>query len=218
MNKKLFVVMMSVAFVLFASACGQTATQAEPQPVSETKTSEKAEVVETEEVIPEETETEVLVEETETEVAETETEVDPMEALLESNMGSYISDGVFDFEKFAEDTGSSGWGVSDYSFIIIYNNWYIQAGNNDLNLSDSYVSVGNWEESDTERSNFNTYSYIFPTGSEIKVGDTAVPAECIIHLQDVLSSVKENGGPDVAPSAPGTNFKPCDATDVSTQY
>lgn len=229
MRKKIFAITMSVFLAFSVTACGTAAEQS--QPVDDTPTiaevaaemeaaAEETEAVEaaaeTEAVVeePEETETEELVEETETEVAETETEVDPMEALLESNMGSYVSDGNFDTDIFGKDAGASARDIGNYSFTLLYDNWFIQAGN-EANYPDiGYIAIGNWDGSNVTA----TYSYLFPSGNDVSVnGEITVPVECIIHLQDIISYVKENG-PNVAPDVPGTDFHPCDPADETIQY
>ncbi len=239
-KRKVFAVIMSAILALSLTACGAvtvTTAQSEPQPAAEVETPTPTPVEEPE-VTPEPTkepEVEEVVEEPATEEPATEevateesevpaVEVTPMDALLNSNMSEYISDGVFDVEKFAQDTGAPFWFVgsnddgSGGCLALIYGNWLIQSGNGDKHPETSYVAIGVWDETDSERANSLTYSYIFPHEEAIGIGEgISVPVECVIHLQDVFDSTSKNG-PEVAPEVVGTDFKPCDPIDETIQY
>lgn len=231
MKKKIFAIILSGIMTLSFAACGSS-SEAASQPLADEEKSVVTEGTETvaESVVapaeteePKEAETEIAAtEEVETEAAtetETETEeIDPMEALLDSNMGGYISDGEFDVEKFANDTGASWWAIGDHSFIHVYGDWFIQAGKDNENQDISFIIIGNWDDNNTDRGNLNTYSYIFPSGDDISVGGKiTIPVESVIHLYDVFLSTSEKG-PNAAPDVPGTDFRACDPVDERIQY
>ncbi|MBQ3352581.1 hypothetical protein IJH16_00650 [Candidatus Saccharibacteria bacterium] len=228
-------VVMSAILALSLTACGTQAVTPEPapqptveasaevepapEPVKEPEVEASSEEPEMVEEPTEEPATEEATEEPEE--AEEPEEVDPMEALMESNMGKYISDGEFDIEQFAGDAGASFWAVTSYSFALIYDDWFVQAGNGDSHPDIGYVTIGKWDESNPGRHNLCTYSYLFASGGDINISDEAksinVPVECIIHLKDIVDFVDENGV-DVAPDVSGTDFKPCDPMDETIQY
>ncbi|MBR2864257.1 hypothetical protein IKE88_01765 [Candidatus Saccharibacteria bacterium] len=226
---KKIMILLSAILALSLTACNINVktTQAESQPSAEAEapaTEEVAEPTPTPEPEPEI----IVVEEPEPTPAPTpeptpeptptpEPEpVEPIDILLNSNMASYISDGAFDVEKFAQDTGSTFWGIGKYTFILVYGDWFIQGGNDDLHPDVSELIIGEWVDS-AEEANLCTYSYIFPISEEVKVGELVVPIECVLHLQDVFDAVSKTG-PNVAPDAVGTDFKPCDATDATIQH
>lgn len=231
-------VVMSTVLVLSLTACGAQAVTSEPAPQPAVEASAEVEVTEPapepiKEPEVEEPSEEPIVEEPseepedeapseEPEEPEEPEEVDPMEALMESNMGEYISDGAFDADKFSKDTGASFWWLGSYSLLIGYgDDMFIQIGNGDKHPELGYIAIGNWDETNSERGNLCTYSFLFPSGNDITitgdVNEISVPVNCMIYLEDVASSIKENGV-DIAPDVPGTDFRPCDPMDESIQY
>ena len=187
-----------------------------PEPTEEPKE-------EVEEVVPEEPATEeVATEESVNEEPEAPTvEMTPMDALLNSNMSAYISDGVFDDTKFGKDTNASEVRIGKRSSAFIYENGFIQIGNDGDHPDIGYIVVGtDFSGNDV---NGKYYSYLFPSGNDISIAGVdgtdgiSVPVECIIHLQDIFDSISKNGL-DVAPDAVGTDFRPCDPMDETIQY
>lgn len=233
-KRKVLAVFISAILALSLTACGTvtvTTAQPEPQPAAEVETPTPTPVEEPE-VTPEPTEEpkeevveEPVADESATEeVATEETEVPmtPMDALLNSNMSEYISeDGVFDLKKFCDDDSrTAGWAVTEEgTFALIYTDgWFIESGEQD---GVGFVAVGDWDFNATDRANFYTYSYTFSEGDDVEVSDGSVkicvPAECVIHLADIVSFASENGV-KVAPDTVGTEFKSCEPEDATTQY
>ncbi len=119
---------LSVILALSLMACGtssatEPAAEVKPAPVEVAEPAPEPKEEPTVEAPAEEPATEeVASEEPATEEPTEEPEVDPMGALLASNMSEYVSDGVFDAEKFMKDTGASYW-LSEspsrtYSFVF----------------------------------------------------------------------------------------------------
>lgn len=235
-KRKVFAVIMSAILALSLTACGAvtvTTAQSEPQPAAEVETPTPTPVEEPE-VTPEPTKEpeveevvkEPVAEEPET-IVEEPKEMTPMEALLDSNMSEYITDGVFDADKFAKDTGASFWWFGTYdnpiygNLIFGYGEWFIQLGSDEDHPDINFVATGNEDESNVDRPDLLAYSYIFPSSSEVIIRDEdeefAVSTECIIHLQDIFNLVSKNGV-DATPNVLGTNFKPCDSADETIQY
>lgn len=232
--KKVFSILLSVvlAFSLVGCNIAVATPQTNSQPAA-VETPAPTEVAEptpepTKEPTPEPTREpeveEAPVEETEAETSTEEApveEFDPMNGLLGSNMGRYVSDGVFDLKKFCDDDAkTAGWAVTEEgTFALVYKDgWFIESGEEN-NIG--FVAIGDWDFETTERANFYTYSYTFPEGDDVKVSDgdltISVPVECIIHLQDIVSFTSGNG-PKVSPDALGTNFKPCDPEHATIQH
>lgn len=244
-KRKVFAVIMSAILALSLTACGAvtvTTAQPEPQPAAEVETPTPTPVEEPE-VTPEPTkepEVEEVVEEPATEEPEVEEsteeleitveepkEMTPMEALLNSNMSEYISDVVFDANKFAKDTEAPNWWLGAYdnpiygNLVLCYKDWYIQLGSDEERPDTNFIMVGTGDWLSGSFSDDIVYSYIFSSGNDVVIKDEkteiAVSAECIIHLKDICDSVSKNGL-SLAPDAVGTDFKLCDRNDYSIQY
>lgn len=234
---KVFSIILSalMAFSLVGCNIAVATPQTESQPApAAVETPAPAEIAEptpepTKEPTPEPTKEpeieEAPIEETEAETSTEETPVEefnPMNGLLGSNMGRYVSDdGVFNLKQFCDDdTNTAGWAVTeDGTFALIYKDgWFIESGEEN---NTGFVAIGDWDFNTTGRANFYTYSYTFPEADEVTVSDgditITVPVECVIHLQDIISFTSGNG-PKVAPDALGTNFKPCDPEHATTQH
>ena len=232
---KVVAVVLSAVMAFSLMACGtSTATEPAPQPAAEVKpapveVTEPAPEPKEEPMVEAPTEEpateEVASEEPATEEPTEEPEVDPMEALLASNMGEYVSDGVFDAEKFMKDTGASYWWLGAYddpvygNLVFGYEDWFIQLGSDQGNPDINFIMLGDgdWLSESPSRA----YSFVFPSGNNITIKDEqtdiTVSAECVTYLQDIFSFISENGL-DMASDIPGTDFKPCNPEDETEQY
>ncbi len=228
--RNVLAVFISAILALSLTACGTvtvTTAQPEPQPAAEVETPTPEPTEEPKEEVVEEPSTEepateeVATEESANEEPEAPTiEMTPMDALLNSNMGEYISDGVFDDVKFGNDTGASEVRIGKLSSTFIYGDWFIQTGNSgDSHPNTSYTVVGLIVDGHINCK----YSYLFSREDAIYIAGVDessgiyVPVECIIHLKDIFDSVSKNGL-NVAPDAVGTDFRPCDPMDETIQY
>ena len=144
---------------------------------------------------------------------------DPTGTASISSLANYIHDGVFDIADYGWDVGASGWYVGDQDFLIYYTsgNWYVQMGVNPNHPGKTFIVVGSWDPSRTDRYNYATYSYTFKTGKTMKTSAGDISIEALSHLSDLIEAMKKNPNPNIPPNIKGATFKQCRFDDAFKQ-
>ena len=242
MKKRFFAFLLCFVMVLSLAACGEkktaetTAENTVAKPVEEVKEELVAEpepVTEVEEVTEEAKATEEVVEtpaeepETPTETVEeepTEPEVElTLDDLITQNgIEEYITDGKFDFKAYGKAAGASDVKNGQVSFLYNFGNLFImvQVGTDDGDPNTSCVSIGNWDESNPDRWNLSTYSFLFETGETMPttVDNLLVAKQSLAILPDLIDWLKTNQSADVKPEISGADFRPCDPYNDFAQH
>ena len=244
MKRKVFAILLCTVMVMSLAACGdKTAenatakTEPEPAKVEEVKTEEPVDVkpAETEDSLeateaPKET-TEVSEEKPEppTEAPEPEEPAEPKEVELtlddliaQNGVQEYITDGKFDFKAYGKAAGASDVKNGQVSFLYNFGNLFImvQVGTDDGDPNTSCVSIGNWDESNPDRWNLSTYSFLFDTGETMPttVDNLLIAKQSLAILPDLIDWLKSSQSADIKPEIPGADFKPCDPYNDFAQH
>lgn len=230
--------LLSVLMSLSLMACGSTSatTDSAPAQVDEPKVEVEVEAQKEESVTAEPVEevkvdesSTVTTEETDTpeeepvieEPVEEEPEPPTFDQLIQENeAGSYVNDGVFDIKAYGTATNAEVY-ITKNDFAYVYDNdWYVQAGANPDYPGMSFITIGDWDSSGKyDRWNVATYSYIFEFGEGMDTtGGFSVSKEILAYLPSIITAMKANPDPTVAPDVSGTVFKPCEYNDAFVQH
>lgn len=138
----------------------------------------------------------------------------------DSTVNACITNGLFDINEYAYQIGAETLYVQNSDFCMVFNRtWFIQAGSDADYPGMGFITIGRWEVDNPAQWNIATYSYIFDFGDGIgTVEGITIPREVLNRLPSVVSAMKANPNPDVAPSVSGATFKPCDYNDAFAQH
>lgn len=138
----------------------------------------------------------------------------------DSTVNACITNGLFDINEYAYQIGAETLYVQNSDFCMVFDRtWFIQAGSDADYPGMGFITIGRWEVDNPAQWNIATYSYIFDFGDGIgTVEGITLPREVLNRLPSVVSAMKANPNPDVAPSVSGATFKPCDYNDAFAQH
>jgi hypothetical protein len=145
----------------------------------------------------------------------------PTEAISsDSTMNACIIDGKLDINEYAYQIGAETLYAQNSDFCMVFDRtWFIQAGSDADHPGMGFITIGRWEVDNPAQWNIATYSYIFDFGDGIgTVEGMTLPREVLNRLPSVVSAMKANPNPDVAPSVSGATFKPCEYNDAFIQH
>jgi hypothetical protein len=138
----------------------------------------------------------------------------------DSTVNACIVNGLFDINEYAYQIGAETLYAQNSDFCMVFDRtWFIQAGSDADHPGMGFITIGRWEVDNPAQWNIATYSYIFDFGDGIgTVEGMTLPREVLNRLPSVVSAMKANPNPDVAPSVSGATFKPCEYNDAFIQH
>jgi hypothetical protein len=203
-------------------------TEKPKEEVTKESTEEASTEATVEETKPEETKPEEPKTETTTQAessATASTESTSVETQAAAPSGTLVTNGKFNVDQFAADTGAQDFMMDETVALFLYDNtWIVEISSDIENPNKAFISVGRWETDRQDRWNINYYSCVFDFNTKVQITSADYPEytwnvsqSALDYLLATVNAMKANTQFDTAPAVPGVTFKACQYNDPFVQ-